>query len=113
MTGMDEHHHPEDSCRAHITEAARQAAELAASQTRAEMASEIQAAVDKGVSDALERAGIDTHDHRQSQADMQFLREWRESAGQVRKKALGAAIVVIVTAALGALWLGLKTAMPH
>lgn len=38
-------------------------------------------------------------------ADLLHLRAWRESVNQVKDKALGTAVTVVVTGALGYLWL--------
>ena len=69
---------------------------------------EIRQQVDEGVTDALTRVGIDTHDPIEAQQDAQFVREWRKTTAAVKRKGLITAVGVIAAGTLGALWLGLK-----
>ncbi|MCC6889605.1 MAG: hypothetical protein IT536_13810 [Hyphomicrobiales bacterium] len=73
------------------------------------------AAADRAVRTTLLTLGIDIGDHRalrEAQLDFQHLRAWRESTEAVKRKALLTAVAVIVSGALGYLWLALRGA-PH
>lgn len=77
---------------------------------------EIKALVDRSASEAAKHAvkemlltmGIDTEDVLEVQRDMQHLRAWRQSIQTVKRQSLVVAVGIIVTGAIGALWLALK-----
>lgn len=76
------------------------------------------AAARRAVHELLATLGIDVTDVdalRQMQADMLFLRAWRESAEAVKRKALLTAIGVVVTGALGWVFaaVGWRTVVGH
>jgi len=63
----------------------------------------------KAVATILTSFGMDEEDRAELKADFVHLRKWRKSVEQAQGFALKAAITVIVSGLLGALWLGLKT----
>lgn len=69
---------------------------------------EIDAIADRAVKKTFLMLGIDiadADDVKKAQLDFQHLRAWRESTEAVKRKALLTAVTVIVTGALGYLWL--------
>lgn len=52
--------------------------------------------------------GVDTNDATEVQKDMAFIRQWRESSEAVKRRAMIAAIGVIVIGLLGLIWTALK-----
>jgi len=69
---------------------------------------EIDSIVLRAVATALTSFGIKEDDRREFRADLQHLRRWRRSVEQAQSFTFKAAITVIVTGFLGAVWLGLK-----
>lgn len=65
----------------------------------------------KTISIILTSFGIEDEDRKELRADFQHLRKWRKSVEQVERVGWGAVITVIVTGTLGALWVGIKTAL--
>lgn len=63
----------------------------------------------KTISTILTSFGIEEDDRKEVRADFQHLRKWRKSVERVETVGWGAAITVIVSGILGALWLGVKT----
>ena len=69
---------------------------------------EVDSIVLRAVATILTSFGIDTDDRRELRADLQHLRRWRRSVEQAQSYTFKAAITVIVTGLVGAVWLGLK-----
>lgn len=62
----------------------------------------------KAISTILTSFGIEDDDRKEVRLDFQHLRRWRKSVELVESVGWGAAITVIVSGLLGALWLGIK-----
>lgn len=62
----------------------------------------------KTIATILTSFGIDEQDRIELRADFQHLRRWRKSVEQAQSYTFRAAITVIVTGLLGAVWLGVK-----
>lgn len=62
----------------------------------------------KAVATILTSFGIEEDDRKELQADFIHLRKWRRSVEQAQSLTFKAALTVIVTGALGAMWLGIK-----
>jgi hypothetical protein len=71
--------------------------------------SEADEVVLKTIATILTSFGIEEEDRIELRRDFQHLRRWRKSYEQVERVGWGAVITVIITGALGALWLGFKT----
>ena len=69
---------------------------------------EVDSIVLRAVTSTLTSFGIDADDRRELRADLQHLRRWRRSVEQAHSYTFKAAITVIVTGFVGAVWLGLK-----
>ena len=69
---------------------------------------ELRGLMEKAVSDAFTKLGIDASEPIEMQKDFQHLREWREATHAVQKKGLLTIAAILVTGACAALWLGLK-----
>ena len=69
---------------------------------------DIDAVVLKAVATTLTSFGIEEDDRRELRADFQHLRRWRRSVEQAQSYTFKAAITVIVTGFVGAVWLGIK-----
>jgi hypothetical protein len=72
---------------------------------------DIDAVVLKAVSTTLTSFGFDEQDRRELRADLQHLRSWRRSVEQAQSYTFKAVITVIATGLLGAVWLGVKSAL--
>ncbi len=59
----------------------------------------------------LTSIGIDAADPLVMQKDFAWLREWRESAEEVKRKGLVALVTLAVTGIAGAVWVGVKGGM--
>jgi hypothetical protein len=82
-------------------------AEVLAEQQRLQR-DDIDSIVFKAVATTLMSFGIDEGDRRELRADLQHLRRWRKSVEQAQGFTFKAAITVIVTGVVGAVWLGIK-----
>jgi hypothetical protein len=82
-------------------------AEVLAEQQRLQR-DDIDGIVFKAVATTLMSFGIDEGDRRELRADLQHLRRWRKSVEQAQGFTFKAAITVIVTGVVGAVWLGIK-----
>ena len=82
-------------------------AEVLAEQQRLQR-DDIDGIVFKAVATTLMSFGIDEGDRRELRADLQHLRRWRKSVEQAQGFTFKAAITVIVTGLVGAVWLGIK-----
>jgi hypothetical protein len=63
----------------------------------------------KAVATILTSFGIEEEDRVELRADFIHLRKWRKSVEQAQSLTFKTIVGVIVTGALGALWLGVKT----
>ncbi|MDI1265885.1 MAG: hypothetical protein PS018_21795 [bacterium] len=72
---------------------------------------DIDAVVLKAVATTLTSFGFDEQDRRELRADLQHLRSWRRSVEQAQSYTFKAVITVIATGLLGAVWLGVKSAL--
>jgi hypothetical protein len=79
-------------------------AEVLAEQQRLQR-DDIDGIVFKAVATTLMSFGIDEGDRREVRADLQHLRRWRKSVEQAQGFTFKAAITVIVTGVVGAVWL--------
>ncbi len=61
-----------------------------------------------GVLETLKALGIDTDNPQEVQRDFLFLRDWRTACCTIKATGVAAAVGIIITGALGALWLRLK-----
>jgi hypothetical protein len=75
---------------------------------RAHNAEHIDETVLKTVSAILTSFGIEEDERKELKADFAHLRKWRKSVETVERVGWTAAVTVIVTGILGALWLGVK-----
>lgn len=65
--------------------------------------------VTKAVATILSSFGVEEDDRKELRADFQHLRKWRKSVEQAQSVTFKAALTVITTGVLGAIWLGIKT----
>ena len=72
---------------------------------------DIDALVLKAVTTTLNSFGIDEEDRKELRSDFQHLRRWRRSVEQAQSYTFKAAITVIVTGFVGAVWLGIKATL--
>lgn len=70
---------------------------------------ELRHIISDGVREALLSLGIDAKDPLQTQADLRYLRNWRISVETAKSKGLLVAVGILVTGAIGAFILGLKS----
>jgi hypothetical protein len=73
--------------------------------------SDIDAVVLKAIATILTSFGIEEEDRRELRADFQHLRRWRNSVEQAQSYTFKAAITIIVTGLVGAVWLGIKVVL--
>lgn len=69
---------------------------------------DIDAIVLKTIVIILNSFGIEEDDRRELRADFQHLRRWRKSVERAQSYTFKAAITVVVTGFVGAVWLGIK-----
>jgi hypothetical protein len=72
---------------------------------------DIDAVVLKAMATILTSFGIEEEDRRELRADFQHLRRWRKSVEQAQSYTFKAAITIIVTGLVGAVWLGVKAVL--
>lgn len=72
---------------------------------------EIDQVVRKTVKETLLSLGIDAADPIEMQRDFQMLRDWRRASNSVRSKGLLTLIGIITAGVLGAVWIGVKSAL--
>jgi hypothetical protein len=65
----------------------------------------------KTIASILTSFGIEEDDRREIKADFQHLRRWRKSVEQAQSYTFKAVITVIATGFVGAVWMGIKTAL--
>src|ERR1700676_5168255 len=70
---------------------------------------DIDALVLKTIATILTSFGIEEEDRKELRSDFQHLRKWRKGVEQVERLGWGTVVTIIVTGALGALWVGIKT----
>jgi hypothetical protein len=73
--------------------------------------SDMDAVVLKGMATILTSFGIEEDDRRELRADFQHLRRWRKGVEQAQSYTFKAAITIIVTGFVGAVWLGIKVVL--
>lgn len=69
---------------------------------------DIDVVVDRAITTVLSSFGFEEEDRREMRSDFQHLRRWRKSVEQAQGFTFKAAISIIVSGVLGAVWLGLK-----
>lgn len=69
---------------------------------------EVRKIVQEAVKETLVTLGIPADDPIEVQKDMQHLRAWRESVQTVKRQAVLTAIAVVITGALGLVWVTIK-----
>jgi hypothetical protein len=69
---------------------------------------EIRKIVSDTVSETLMKLGIDADDPLEFQADMQHLRNWRQSVATVKRQSLMTAIGIITAGVLAIVWMAAK-----
>lgn len=70
---------------------------------------ELREIVRETVRETMRELGVDTEDMLEVQRDMSFLRDLRKARDSATAKAVVVAVGVLITAALGALALGIKS----
>lgn len=65
----------------------------------------------KAVATILTSFGMEEEDRKELRADFVHLRRWRKSVEQAQSYGFKAVITVIATGFVGAVWLGIKTAL--
>jgi hypothetical protein len=65
----------------------------------------------KTIATILTSFGIEEEDRKEIRADFVHLRKWRKSVEQAQSYTFKAVITVIATGFIGALWMGIKTAL--
>src|SRR5262245_45399286 len=73
---------------------------------------EVKRIVAEAVEETLTKLGFDVAKPMEAQKDMQFLREWRESAATVKKQSLITAVGVVTVGVLGLIWLAVRGGSP-
>jgi hypothetical protein len=73
-----------------------------------EMRELVRETVRETINETFLRLGVKIDDPIEVQKDFQHLRDWRNTTESVKSKALLAAVGLLVSGLLGALWLGLK-----
>jgi hypothetical protein len=73
---------------------------------------EVKRIVAEAVEETLTKLGFDVGKPMEAQKDMQFLRDWRESAATVKKQSLITAVGVITVGVLGLIWLAIQGRPP-
>jgi hypothetical protein len=65
----------------------------------------------KTIATILTSFGIEEEDRKEIRADFVHLRKWRKSVEQAQSYTFKAVITVIATGFVGAVWMGIKTAL--
>ena len=65
----------------------------------------------KTVSAILTSFGLDDKEKKEFQADFVHLRKWRKSVDSVERVGITTVVTVLLTGLVGAMWLGVKTAL--
>lgn len=90
-----------------LREMIRQELEAAAGPT----AIHVQDVVRTAVQETLITLGMDASDPMSLQQDMHFVREMRQTSEKLRSKGLLVMVGLLVSALLGAVWLGIKSSL--
>lgn len=69
---------------------------------------ELKALMSEAVRDAFTKMGIDADEPLEMQKDFQHLREWRVAVAAARTKTMLSVMAILITGAMGAVWLGFK-----
>lgn len=69
---------------------------------------EVRKIVSDTVAETLMKLGIDADDPLEFQADMQHLRNWRQSVATVKRQSLMTAIGIITAGVLGLIWMAVR-----
>lgn len=72
---------------------------------------EVDEVVLRTISGMLTSFGIEEEDRKEMRADFVHLRKWRKSVEQAQSYTFKAVITVIATGIVGAVWLGIKSAL--
>jgi hypothetical protein len=72
---------------------------------------ELDAVVMRTIATLLTSFGIEESDRIEVKADFSHLRRWRKSVEQAQSYTLKTVVTIIATGIVGAIWLGIKTAM--
>lgn len=72
---------------------------------------ELEDLIEKTVNQTLVKLGVDPEDPLEVQRDFKFVRDWRKSSEAVKRKALLAAVGIVVTGAIGAILVGIRHAL--
>ncbi len=73
---------------------------------------EIKRVVAQTVAETLLKLGIDAEDPLEFQADMQHLRQWRQSVATVKRQGLMTAVGILTAGVLGLIWVAIKGGQP-
>ncbi len=73
---------------------------------------EIKRVVAQTVAETLLKLGIDAEDPLEFQADMQHLRQWRQSVATVKRQGLMTAVGILTAGVLGLIWMAIKGGQP-
>lgn len=68
-------------------------------------------AIREEMTDVLSNHGFDVQNPHEVQADMHYIRKQRKASEKIADWVKNSAIVVLITALLGVLWLGIKQAI--
>lgn len=74
---------------------------------------DVKEVVREAVTETMLTLGIDASQPITVQQDMHFIRELRSASEKVRSRGLLALVGILVAAALGALWVGIKASLGH
>lgn len=69
---------------------------------------DLKALMSEAVRDAFTKMGIDADEPLEMQKDFQHLREWRVAVAAARTKTMLSVMAILITGAMGAVWLGFK-----
>jgi len=69
---------------------------------------ELRGVVREEFDNALTRLGVDVNQPLEMQADLRWVRTARQTAGDIKSKAVTVVAGTVITAALGMLWFGFK-----
>jgi hypothetical protein len=72
---------------------------------------DIERLIDLGIRRAFATLGIDAKEPLQVQQDLAFVRNLRKTTEQLKRQGLISAFVLILTAVLGLIWIGLKLSL--
>lgn len=72
---------------------------------------ELEDLIERAISRAFTKFGIDTDHPLEVQRDLQFVRDWRTTTESLKGKTIVVAIGIVVAGAMGVFWLGLRAIM--